>query len=438
MLQFNSKIAPKNHSVSADPVEHVALAALCIAVGLWIASALGLDPTNVPQRQDFERFHLPSVLVFAERPFSEAIADYPAAPFPLFYLLAGWLYRATGSVFALQTGTVALALALLLCVFFVARARFNGSRPHVLLMLAAVMASPYFRGQSVYANTDILALLFAFAAFAAFGKTTPRFSSVRAVAALVLACCAVYTRQFYVFMPAYFFLRIWAASSWNERAALTAFCGLLGAPVVALVAFWGGVTPPRFAEHAAGPSIGDSVPAVILLLSFYAAPLAMVTAWLYRGALLSALRSPRLLLMIVPFILLGAYLAVRGEGIPDVVGGGMPLHMLRALPVPDPVRAAVLAIGVAAGGGYLAYLMHQNPLRNGIVALVALCFFPTGILYQRYFDPLMPLVYAVVLSTREMSARSGRAVLLLMVAIELIVAIVGAVHYRAVFWSGAG
>lgn len=436
MLQHPSNIAPKSHSTAADPIERVAIAALCIAVGLWIASALGFDPTNVPQRLDFERFHLPSVLVFAERPFFEAIADYPAAPFPLFYLLAGWLYRATGSVLALQAGTVALALALLFCVFFVARARFDGSRPHVLLLLAAVVASPYFRGQSVYANTDILALLFAFAAFAAFGEATPRFPSARAVAALVLACCAVYTRQFYIFVPAYFFIRLWADSSWRGRAALTAFCGILGAPVIALVAFWGGVTPPRFAEHAAGPSIGDSVPAVILLLSFYAGPLAMVTAWHYRGALLTALRSLSLLLMIAPFILLGAYLALRGEGIPDVVGGGMPQHMLRMLPVPEPVRGAVLAIGVAVGGGYLAYLVHQNPLRNGIVALVALCFFPTGILYQRYFDPLMPIVYATVLSTREMSARTSRTVLVAMVALELIVAIVGALHYRTVFWTG--
>src|SRR5688572_30286344 len=86
MLQYNSKIIPKNHSVSADPIEYVAITALCIAVGLWIASALGFDPTNVPQRLDFEGFHLPSVLVFAEQPFSEAIGDYPAAPFPLFYL----------------------------------------------------------------------------------------------------------------------------------------------------------------------------------------------------------------------------------------------------------------------------------------------------------------------------------------------------------------
>jgi hypothetical protein len=435
MLQSDSKFAPKDHS-AAGTDDKVAVAALCIGVALWAVSALGLDPTNVPQRQDFEQFHLPSVRVFAERPFVEAVADYPAAPFPLFYILAGWLYRATGSVLALQAATVALALGLLACIAVIARARFGGSRPHTLLLLATVLISPYFRGQSVYANTDILALLFAFAAIAAFGEDVPRFPRARVVAALGLACCAVYTRQVYLFLPAYFFIRIWAVSSWRDRAALAACSAILAAPVLALVAFWGGVTPPRFSEHAAGPSVGDSIPAVILLLSFYAMPLAVATVSRHRDALLTALRSPTLQAMIAPFIFLAGYLLLRGGDIPDVVGGGMPLHMLRGLPVPEPARGALLAGAVAVGGAYLAYLVHQDPLRNGIVVLVALCFFPTGILYQRYFDPLMPLVYAAVLSTREMSARSGRMVLLLMVALELVVAAVGAVHYRAVFWGG--
>jgi hypothetical protein len=436
MSQHGSKIAPGNHSILDRSADHVAVAALCIGLALWIASSLGLDPTNVPQRMDFEQFHLPSIRVFAEQPFGVAIADYPAAPFPLFYILAGWLYRASGSIFALQAGTVALAVGMLFCIFAIARARFGDSRSHVLLLLAAVLISPYFRGQSVYANTDILALLFAFAAIAAFGEGTPRFPGARAVAALGLACFAVYTRQFYVFLPAYLFIRIWAVSPWSERISMTAFCAVLAMPVIALVALWGGVTPPRFAEHAAGPSIGDTVPAVILLLSFYAAPMALATAWQHRTALLTALGNKGLQAMIAPFVLLGAYLVLRGGGIPDVVGGGMPLHLLRVLPVPDEVRVVLLAGSVVIGGAYLAYLVHQDPLRNGIVLLVALCFVPTAILYQRYFDPLMPVVFAAVLSTREMGPRSSRTVLLAAVALELAVSIVGAVHYRAVFWSG--
>jgi hypothetical protein len=443
MTHADTRFAQENHRpIDAPPkgvaIDRMAIGVLCIGAALWIGSALGLDPTNVPQRQDFERFHFPSIRVFAEKPFMDAVADYPAAPFPLFYLLSGWLFHATGSILALQVWTVALALGLLLCVYGLAHARFDGSRAQTLLLFGAVLVSPYFRGQSVYANTDLLALFLAFAAIWMFGDQPARFPNGRTIAALVLACCAVYTRQFYVFLPVYLFIRICVAVPWSGRLVAALLCAALALPVLGLVLFWGGVTPPRFREHAAGPSLGDSIPAVILLLSFYALPLATVTVWRHRTAFLRALRSWSLLLMAAPFLALGVFLLVRGEAIPDVVGGGMPLHFLRVLPIPASAKIVLLAAAVAVGGTYLAYLIRQDPLRNLILALIALCFAPTAILYQRYFDPLMPLVFAVVLSTREMSAPTRQTVLVLIFALEVAVAVVGMAHYRAVFWGGAG
>jgi hypothetical protein len=446
MSYFRPPIAQKNHSTGAAAIKApiysgtttlIAVAALGLGIGLAFMSAFGVDPTNEPQRLDFEHFHRPSILLFADRPFTEAIADYPAAPFPLFYILAGWIHWAADSMFAVQAWNILLGLALLLCAFALARARFGRSWPHTLLLLAAVSISPYFRGQSVYANTDILALLLAFGAVLAFGEETPRFPSRRAVLALALACLSVYTRQFYVFLPFYFFIRLYATSSWQARISTAILCAALAIPVVALVALWGGVTPPRFREHAAAPSLDASIPAVIILLSFYAVPLALVTAWHYRDKFLADVCRPGFQVLAAPFLLLGLYLLLHGGGPPDVVGGGIPLHALNKAPVPDGIRSVLLAVGVAVGGTYLAYLVRQDVLRNGIVVLIALCFFSTGILYQRYFDPLMPLVYSTVLSTREMSARSSMMSLALIAAMEVFVAAVGFVHYRAVFW-GAG
>jgi hypothetical protein len=445
MSYFTPPIPQKNHSAgaawtkapSSRSTTLISMAALGLGIGLVLMSAFGADPTNEPQRLDFEQFHRPSIIGFAERPFADAIADYPAAPFPLFYMLAGWIRWAAGSMLAVQVWSLLLGLALLLCAFALARGRFARSWPHSFLLLAAVLISPYFRGQSVYANTDILALVLAFGAILAFGEDTPRFPSRRAVLALALACLAVYTRQFYVFLPLYLFIRLYAASSWRARISASILCAALAIPVVALVAFWGGLTPPRFREHAAGPSLDASIPAVIILLSFYAVPLALVTAWHYREKFLADIRRPGFQVIAAPSLLLGVYLVLWGGGVPDVVGGGIPLHALNKAPVSDGTRSVLLAVAVAIGGAYLAYLVQQDPLRNGIVALIALCFFPTGILYQRYFDPLMPLVYSTVLSTRETSARSSLLSLVAIVALEVFVAAVGIVHYRAVF-SGAG
>jgi hypothetical protein len=113
----------------------------------------------------------------------------------------------------------------------------------------------------------------------------------------------------------------------------------------------------------------------------------------------------------------------------------MPLHFLRALPFPNHGRAILLAIGVALGGSYLAYLVHQNPARNSVILLVALCFLPTGILYQRYFDPLMPLLYTSVVSTREVSPLTASTALSLTIVFEFAIAAIAAAHYLTVFGS---
>src|SRR5688572_13252469 len=201
--------------------------ALAIGLGLWLMSAWGLDPTNVPQRKDFHTFYFPSMRVFAEQPFSVAVADYPAAPFPLFFLLGGWLYRATGLVQVIHVWTVALGMLLLGCVWARTRQRFGKGSALPWLWLAVTLISPYFRGQSVYSNTDTLALLFAFGALYCFGDEAPRVPGARAVGALALAFGAVYTRQFYVFLPAYLALRCWCERPPRERWSLMLCCALL-------------------------------------------------------------------------------------------------------------------------------------------------------------------------------------------------------------------
>ncbi|HKO51509.1 MAG TPA: hypothetical protein VJV79_27560 [Polyangiaceae bacterium] len=410
---------------------------LVIAGALWLASALGLDPTNVPQLQDYQHFHLPSVRTFASRPLGDALSSYRAAPFPLFYILGGELYRATESEAVLRIWTVAMAFGTLAFVFALARRAAGLRSTAAPLVVALAITSPYFRGQSVYANTDILALLCAFGALYSFAERPPRFPSIRACVALSLACCAVYTRQFYVFLPVYLWLRMWANATWPERIGSTLFCAVLAAPAIGLVLWWGQITPRGFSQHAAAPSLQHSVPSVLLLLAFYATPLAVVTAWKYRAAFVKDFRQIRLRLMMAPVVALGAYLMFAKNGIPDVVGGGMPLHFLRALPFPAYTAAVLPGLGVIIGGSYLAYIVHQNPLHNSIIVLVALCFFPTGILYQRYFDPVMPLLFIIVVASREVSTPTSRQLVIVAILFELMVTAVGASHYQAMFRTSA-
>ena len=102
--------------------------------------------------------HLPTAKRFAELPFLEALSDYPAAPFPLFYMLLG---GAAGPrrVGAGPAGRQRRHRPGLLWLVYV-QARTNRGFPAVAAaaLVVAVLISPYFRGTTVYANTDPLPL----------------------------------------------------------------------------------------------------------------------------------------------------------------------------------------------------------------------------------------------------------------------------------------
>jgi hypothetical protein len=63
---------------------------------------------------------------------------------------------------------------------------------------------------------------------------------------------------------------------------------------------------------------------------------------------------------------------------------------------------------------------------------VALAFVPTGVIYQRYFDPLLPVVFGCLLRTRESESLTRSGWILLYPALEIVLTVVGQVHYSNV------
>jgi hypothetical protein len=407
--------------------EALGAAAMATGLALWAISALGLDPTNVPQRDDLLQFHFPAIQRFAHSSFIEALNDYPAAPFPLFYIVGGAIYAALGTLLPVQVFTVCLAAGAVALAYWHAVDQRHHSNASAMSLASAMLISPYLRGQSVYANGDMLALFFAVAAIATFGGQRP--SHTRAFAALALAALAVYTRQFYLFLPVALFIRVVTEASWRVRIAFVIYCGALAIPVIALVAFWGGVTPPRFREHLSLDKLGASAPAIILMMAFYATPLVLVTVLRCRGAFLKDIRSPAFWLALVPFTALSAYLISDPESVRNVTGGGMPIHFLQSLPLSGVAKGLMVAGGVLLGSAYLVYLVRQDLRANLVVPLIALCFFPTSILYQRYFDPLLLVLYATTIRTRESLKLGTTSLAILLPAFELFVGVTGFIHY---------
>lgn len=412
----------------APPLAWAVAALFAVGLGLWIASAQGVDPGNVlAQRYDFVLSHLPSARRFAELPFLEALSGYPAAPFPLFYMLMGAMLAFGGTVLTLQVCSVGIGLALLWLVHVQARSNRGFPPVAAAALVCAVLISPYFRGTTVYANTDPLPLALLVAAFVLADR--PR--SPRPVLALALACVAVWVRQFYVFGPAALFLRDAPGAGLARFLRFAAVGAAMALPVVALVLWWGGLTPPTLAGpgHVAAAGPATTVPVLLSIFGLYALPSAVATLRFHRREFLRAVRQPAFLVCFACLAAVGIAVGFGAARLGAVGGGGAALVGLERFGIPLGVRSAVLAAIVVGVGGYLAYLVLQAPRANAILPLTALAFVPTTVFYQRYFDPLLPVLFGCVLRTRESESLARSWAILLYAAIELALTAMGYVHY---------
>lgn len=400
---------------------------VAVGVGLWIASALGLDPGNVlAQRFDLELAHLPSAKRFAELPLLEAL-HYPDAPFPLVLMLMGAVLALGGNLLTIQVLSVGIGLALLWLVFVQARTNRGFPATAATALVAAVLISPYFRGTTVYANTDPLPLALLVAAYV----LSDRVRDPRPVLAMALACIAVWARQFYVFGALAIFLREAPGAGGARFLRLAAVSAVLALPVVALVLYWGGPTSPGLEGpgHIAAAGPATTVPVLLSIFGLYALPSLVATLRFHRSELLAALRRPLFLLCLAGLAAAGVAVALGAAKLQAIGGGGAAMVGLERFGVPLGVRSAILAAIVVGVGGYLAYLVLQAPRTNAVVLLVLLAFLPTTVYYQRYFDPLLPILFGCVLRTRESESLARSRAILLYPAIELALSVASYIHY---------
>jgi hypothetical protein len=171
------------------------------------------------------------------------------------------------------------------------------------------------------------------------------------------------------------------------------------------------------------------VPVLVTIFGLYALPSAVATLRFHRREFLLAVRKPAFLVCLACFAAIGIAVALGAARWEAVGGGGAALVAFERFGVPLGVRSAILAVVVVGVGGYLAYLVLQAPRANAILPLVALAFLPTTVIYQRYFDPLLPVLFGCVLRTRESESLARSWAILLYAGIELALTVMGYIHY---------
>jgi hypothetical protein len=229
----------------------VAMLTLSIPFVIAVILLHGLrDHISTFHGSDEEIFHYPTILRFIETFPRMELWNYQSATTPLFHIIFATLGKIISPALPFLRGVnAAISYACGLMLFFVFRYQGVDFWTSVLIALALVL-SPYVFGISFLLLTDNLANLFAIAAILCLLiYIRERDWTVLAFAAL-FACCAVLTRQLYVWL----FVLILASSFIGVRSApprsvfgAFALVSLASTPLVLLFILWGGLTPPNFA-----------------------------------------------------------------------------------------------------------------------------------------------------------------------------------------------
>jgi hypothetical protein len=354
---------------------------LMVGLGLLgvIATVLRLDGANGQQLDDLNYFYFPAMKDFAADPW-RALHGYSAAPTPLYYMLQGLVLAAGGGLAGVKIFSIVLGVATVWVIW-----AFPSSPARRLCALAVLLISPYFRGQVWYANSDVMAFLLCFIAL----RPQPA-EGRRWMGAILLSAVTVYVRQTFAFLPAYLYLK----AIFKERrpfVLITALCALIGLPMLGLIAMWGGIVQPRFAVHVSAAVMPATLAVGISISAFYVIPMMIVRCLTPMRLVRDVIRLP----VWVHVIVLGSAvaLAVWSKGFDELYGGGLAFLAAKAGATKLGVPLLVSFLPVFVASFYvLALTVAAAPWRNALVFAATLAMSASVLIFQRYFDPLIPLI----------------------------------------------
>lgn len=336
-------------------------------------------------------FHYPAILRFAQQWPRPVLGDYSSATTPLFHLGFSLLGKLCGfDLYKLRAVNVLISCGAGLVYFKLLRGHFRHSWAFALLMSLVFLLSPYFFGVSFLLLTDNLAWLLCMLSLACFlGALNMR---RRRAGLLVWAlgcaclCLTLLTRQSFLWL-----LLSAAGVAWLRTPALAdrllrmAMLGVAALPLLALFMGWHGLMPPSFqvaheARSLFNPRALGFTLAVLGLYYPLFNPQRFAQGVLQRQPVFMAALAGGLLLLVL--------LPLPGQAVDD----GFLWRMSRG--VPTLLHTSWLFwLLVPLGCAAVVTMLKEAPTSIGTLSLLAfaLSVLPSSLLYQKYFDPFIPV-----------------------------------------------
>ncbi len=393
------------------------------------ASLLFDDPGRIPFRIDYELFIAPSIQVFIDQPFNDAIVNYHAAMNPGYFMFMAEFTKVFGDSFhTLQALNIVMGFLSIAC-FYIFLIRFGLTPLFALLYSLPIALSPYLKYSALELNTDhfavvflVLSLSFLLGAMKRKGKIQFLFLTMCIMSVLV----SIYTRQNY--LSALIVINILIVKYIHEKA-VKLYCiaaSILGLiPLMFLFWRWGGFVNPNFQEAHQTIAIGaTNIVYGILNGLVYFIPFVIILWFIHRLSF-SVFKTPNAASYIVlSVIVIVAFLLTIGFDFSRLHGdgGGLLLKTIKYLPHPYfQLLALFFFILLFLTSSWLVlFIMREKLLYLSFIILLLPLFFNNAS-YPKYFDPMVVIVLISVMVVMKQDINQKIALLSVVVFTQLFI-----------------
>lgn len=313
--------------------------------------------------------------------------DHAEAHFPFFYILIANLERFTNPKF-LHIFYILLSSLIPIYFFKCLKIRFPYVKTVLLFYFSLIIFfSPYFRSSAVWITTDNLALFFFILSiynFLSFEKKNHKDYLKHAYLSAAFLIFASYIRQYYVFFYLFYFFSIHTKLNLHNNLSLIGFNCLLSTPAVVYIYYFYQNT--NFNEYNyIGSDFIFNILVFSSLIFFYLSPFLFTQIdKIIETIKFKAIRF-NFLVIILFFILLLLFYEIQ---IVDF-GGGIFYKMSKFTNIN-------LFYLFSFFGMILLILSNVHKLNNFIIFLILILCFPLNIIYQKYYDPLIIILFFTI------------------------------------------
>ena len=301
---------------------------------------------------------------------------------PVFYIIVSYSEKILGKFFLKYFYLFISALVPLIFYTSLKKKFQNIDKNYLFLISLIIFLSPFFRSSTVWMTTDNLAILFYILSISKYLSLKKNNSTKNIILCLIYLSLAVYIRQYYIIFFIFFFIKFYNILSLKKLFSFLLFEILIFLPLIWYYYYFLEINFSKLNtfESTTSPFELNFFKNLLIFLSLYF----FYTIPLYTNIFLKIKKDiiKYFFYILILFLIFLSIYSINGI-IFGEFGGGFFVKISKILN-----RKELFFIASFVG----AFLLCKNMNTNNIIVYICLILaFPTVIIYQKYYDPLLIL-----------------------------------------------